>query len=126
MSVHLRLVTPTTDNRTVTPERRPNAELRTREYLTDREIEQLTEAARANRNGHRDATMLLVAYRHGLRASELVDLRWDQIDFETASLAVRRAQERLTGDASNPRRRAAGAAPAAARAGTEVAVRVHI
>jgi integrase len=93
MSVHLRLVTPTTDNRTVTPKRRPNAELRTREYLTDREIEQLTEAARANRNGHRDATMLLVAYRHGLRASELVDLRWDQIDFETASLAVRRAKK---------------------------------
>jgi integrase len=84
MSAHLRLVTPSTENRTVAPRRRPNAELRTREYLTDREIEQLTEAAKANRSGHRDATMILVAYRHGLRASELVDLRWDQIDFDLA------------------------------------------
>ena len=31
-----------------------------------------------NRNGHRDATMILIAFRHGLRASELVDLRWDR------------------------------------------------
>ena len=42
---------------------------------------------------HRDATMILVAYRHGLRASELVDLRWDQFDFDTANLSVRRAKK---------------------------------
>jgi type 1 fimbriae regulatory protein FimB/type 1 fimbriae regulatory protein FimE len=93
MSAHLRLVTPATENRTVTPRRRPNADLRTREYLTDAEMARLTEAAKANRNGHRDATMLLVAYRHGLRASELVDLRWDQVAMETATLAVRRAKK---------------------------------
>ena len=40
---------------------------RTREYLTEAEVEQLTEAAKGNRWGHRDATMILVAYRHGLR-----------------------------------------------------------
>src|ERR1700759_1713280 len=79
--------------RTVMPIRRKNAELRTREYLTDREVARLTEAAKANRWGHRDATMILVAYRHGFRASELVDLRWDQIDFDTATLAVRRAKK---------------------------------
>jgi integrase len=91
---HLKLVDPTTVNRTVaTPLRRPNAELRTREYLTDAEIERLTEAAKANRYGHRDATMVLLAYRHGLRAIELVDLRWDQIDFNNATLAVRRAKK---------------------------------
>ena len=50
-------------------------------------------AASNNRWGHRDSTMVLVAYRHGLRVSELVDLRWDQIGFETASLAVRRAKK---------------------------------
>jgi integrase len=93
MKSHLRLVAPNTEIRTVTPRRRPNADLRTREYLTDAEVARLAEAAKANRNGHRDATMLLLAYRHGLRASELVDLRWDQIDFETASLAVRRAKK---------------------------------
>src|SRR3954471_9789226 len=89
---HLKLVTPTTEKRTVTPTRRPNAEIRTREYLTDAEVDKLTEAAKGNRYGHRDATMVLVAYRHGVRASELVDLRWDQIDFNTATLAVRRTK----------------------------------
>jgi type 1 fimbriae regulatory protein FimB/type 1 fimbriae regulatory protein FimE len=50
-------------------------------------------AATGNRHGHRDATMILVAYRHGLRVSELVDLRWDQVDFRTATLHVRRAKQ---------------------------------
>jgi site-specific recombinase XerD len=91
---HLKLLKPAAVNRTVaTPVRRPNAELRTREYLTDVEVDRLVEAAKANRYGHRDATMILVAYRHGLRVSELVDLRWDQIDFDTAKLAVRRVKK---------------------------------
>jgi integrase len=90
---HLKLIAPTTENRTVTPKRRPNAELRTREYLTEAEVEKLFEAAKLNRWGHRDSTMVLVAYRHGLlRASELVDLRWDQVDMQTATLAVRRVK----------------------------------
>ena len=63
-----------------------------REYLTEREIEKLIEAAKANRWGHRDATAILIAYRHGLRASELVSLRWDDIDFQTGKLHVRRAK----------------------------------
>lgn len=79
--------------RTVTPIRRKNSELRTREYLTDDEVQRLTQAARANRHGHRDATMILIAYRHGFRAAELVDLRWDQIEFTSASLHVRRVKK---------------------------------
>jgi integrase len=90
---HLKLVTPTTVNRTVTPTRPLNADLRTREYLTEAEVERLMKAAGKNRWGHRDATMLLVAYRHGLRSSELVDLRWDQIEFRTGSLHVRRVKQ---------------------------------
>jgi type 1 fimbriae regulatory protein FimB/type 1 fimbriae regulatory protein FimE len=70
---------------------------RSREYLTDREVERLIEAAKQNRSGHRDATAILVAYRHGLRASELVTLRWDDIDLATGRLHVRRAK---SGDAS--------------------------
>jgi len=66
--------------------------LRTREYLTETEVERLTEAAKGNRYGHRDATMILVAYRHGLRAAELVDLRWDQVDFAKATIHVRRVK----------------------------------
>jgi type 1 fimbriae regulatory protein FimB/type 1 fimbriae regulatory protein FimE len=73
-----------------TPLRRPNAELRVREHLTEREVEKLVEAAKSNRHGHRDATMILIAYRHGLRVSELCDLRWDQVSFSGAVLHVRR------------------------------------
>ena len=61
MKSHLKLVTPDTKNRTVTPKRKPNADLRSREYLTDAEVARLTEAARANRWGHRDTTVILVA-----------------------------------------------------------------
>ena len=90
---HLKLVTPATVNRTVTPKRVPNADLRTREYLTEAEVERLLTAANGNRWGHRDATMILVGYRHGLRVSELVDLRWDQVEFRTAALHVRRVKQ---------------------------------
>jgi len=88
----LRLVTPPTENRTVTPRRPKNAELRTREHLTPDEVEQLIEAAKSNRHGHRDALMVLLAYRHGLRAAEVADLRWEQVDFKTAILSVRRVK----------------------------------
>ena len=90
---HLRLVTPTTVLRTVPPKRPPNTDLRTREHLTEAEVERLIMAVNRNRHGHRDATMVLVAYRHGLRVSELVDLRWEQVDFRTAALHVRRVKQ---------------------------------
>jgi len=48
------------------------------------------EAVKKNRYGHRDALMVLLAFRHGLRAGEICDLRWEQVDFKTASLHVRR------------------------------------
>jgi integrase len=80
---------PTTVNRTV---RRPNAELRTREHRTANEVERLIEVASDNRQGHRDALMILLAFRHGLRAAEVCDLRWEQIDFNAATLHVRRVK----------------------------------
>jgi integrase len=90
---HLTLVAPITEKRTVTPKRRPNAHLRSREHLTETEVDGLIQAARRNRWGHRDSTMILVAWRHGLRVSELVDLRWDQIDFASGTLHVRRVKQ---------------------------------
>ena len=89
---HLKLVTPATANRTVMPKRARNSDLRTREYLTEQEVDALMIAARRNRHGHRDATMILAAFRHGLRASEAVNLRWDQVDFRRAVLHVRRSK----------------------------------
>ena len=93
-NLHLALVAPVTVNGTVAgpgpPRRKRNADSRAREYLTDGEIARLITAASGNRYGHRDATMVLVAYRHGLRAGELVTLRWDAIDFAHGRLHVSR------------------------------------
>src|SRR5262245_54121425 len=64
-----------------------------RRYLTQREIERLMDCARKHgRYGHRDATMILVAYRHGLRASEVCDLQWQQIELSEGRLHVHRVK----------------------------------
>jgi integrase len=88
--LELRLVPPKGEKWKVRPKRRPNREIRTKEYLTEAEMERLINAAKGNRWGFRDATLLLTMYRHGLRASEVIDLRWDQIDWNKANLHVRR------------------------------------
>jgi type 1 fimbriae regulatory protein FimB/type 1 fimbriae regulatory protein FimE len=91
---HLALVAPTTIFGPVVrgrpPKRRPNAKSRAREYLTGEEVERLIAAAGNNRYGHRDGTMVLIAYRHGLRPAEAVALRWDQIDFRHSQIHVAR------------------------------------
>jgi integrase len=99
---HLALVVPPTEKCTVTdrigrrsPGRPPNAALRTREHLTNHEVDALIKAAGANRQGRRDACMILLAYRHGLRAAEVADLRWEQVDFKNANLHVRRVKNGL-------------------------------
>jgi integrase len=67
-----------------------NSSVRTREYLRTAEIERLMAAARkSSRYRHRDATMILIGYRHGLRASELCDL---QVELATGRLHVRRVK----------------------------------
>ena len=79
-----------------TPPRAVNPSVtRSRRYLTGHEVEQLIEAARKHgRYGHRDATMILIAYRHGLRASELCDLQWHQVELNAGRLHVRRSGAR--------------------------------
>ena len=64
-----------------------------RKYLTPREVERLMNAARkSGRYGHRDATVILIAFRHGLRASELTGLRWSDVELATGRLHVRRVK----------------------------------
>jgi integrase len=92
MSAQLRLVTPSNENRSV-PVRPPNAELRQREYLTKAEAQKLMKEARKGRYGERDATLISIAFRHGLRATEICDLQWSQVEFgRSACLHVRRAK----------------------------------
>lgn len=75
----------------IPPRRQSNLDRRTREYLTPAEVEKLLQASsKVGRHGVRDRTLILLAYRHGLRVSELVTLRWDQIDFKAGSMHVNR------------------------------------
>src|SRR5271166_5719689 len=66
----------------IPPVRHRNQVSRTREYLTPDEVERIIVAVRhaGGRLAERDALLIMTAYRHGFRASELVALRWDQID----------------------------------------------
>src|SRR6516162_8075568 len=88
----LKIIAPRIVKRKVTPRRPKNANVRTREYLTEKEVEQLIKGCQGNRRPHRDATMILLAFRHGLRASELCELQWTQVDFAAATLAVTRVK----------------------------------
>jgi type 1 fimbriae regulatory protein FimE len=76
-----------------TPRRQKNEELRPREYLTAAEVDKLIATARKRgRYGQRDATAILICYRHALRVSELCALTWDRVDFQSADLVVKRAK----------------------------------
>jgi integrase len=73
------------------PGRPRNADVRSREYLTLDEIQALMKAAgNIGRHQHRDRTLILIMFRHGLRVSEAVDLRWDQVDFKAGSIHINR------------------------------------
>jgi type 1 fimbriae regulatory protein FimB/type 1 fimbriae regulatory protein FimE len=73
------------------PRRLANRLRRAREHLTAHEVDKLISAAgRIGRHGHRDATLIMLAYRHGLRVSELIALRWDQVDLKLGHLHVSR------------------------------------
>ena len=68
-----------------------NSEVRSREYLTLDEVEVLMKAAGSTgRHRHRDQTLILIMFRHGLRVSEAVDLKWDQVDFKSGSIHINR------------------------------------
>ncbi len=77
--------------RNVPPGRRKNVDLRTREYLTPDEVTALvSHAGKVGRHKTRDRTLILALYRHGLRVSEAIDLKWTQVDFKQAEMHVRR------------------------------------
>jgi integrase len=71
---------------------KPTLAERPRSYLTEKEIERLMKACQGARYPDRDRTMILIAFRHGLRVSELCGLQWTDVEFQTATLHVRRAK----------------------------------
>jgi integrase len=85
-------------SKSVPPTRVVNASVRSREYLTPAEVEKMLEAARGSgRHGHRDEALILLSNRHGLRVSELVALRWDQVDLDAGTLHVNRIKNGTPG-----------------------------
>jgi integrase len=77
--------------------RKPNGAFRSREYLTETEIEALRKAARRNRNPARDELLVVLAFRHALRVSELVGLTVEQFDLKAATVHIRRAKNGTPG-----------------------------
>jgi type 1 fimbriae regulatory protein FimE len=76
---------------TIPPIKIPNKQKRSREYLTQAEVKQMIDSAKtAGRHGSRDALLILICYRHGLRVSELIDLRWEQFDLDNGLFHVNR------------------------------------
>ncbi len=71
----------------------PIATCGTREYLTEAEVERLLKCRGSQSLGPSGFDDAASRYRHGLRAAELVDLRWHQVDFRTATMHVRRVKQ---------------------------------
>ena len=81
---------------TLPPRKPKNSERRSREYLTQAEVDRLRKAARGiGRQGHRDDTLILMLFRHGLRVSEAIALRWEQVDLRQGLLHVKRLKNGL-------------------------------
>jgi len=94
---------PNIENGRVPPPRKKNADVRPREYLLPDEINRVLAAAKTlGRHGHRDHTLILLAYRHGLRVSELIALRWDMVDLKQGLLHVTRLKNGV--DSTHPLR----------------------
>jgi len=88
------------------PKRKSNLKARSREYLATHEIDAIRKAARnTGRHGHRDDTIILFMFRHAFRVSEVISLRWDQIDLKQGLLHVSRIKKWFTLHASHKRHR---------------------
>lgn len=96
-TTHLKLVDQDVKCRVASLGRKANTEYRKREHLTQDELDSLLSALKANRHGHRDHMVALVTFLHGLRVSELIDLRWDDIDWRKGTIQIRRLKGSIDG-----------------------------
>jgi type 1 fimbriae regulatory protein FimB len=73
-----------------------DAHERAKDYLDPSEVERLLDAAKEGRHGARDHALLLLMYRHGLRAAEAVGLKLDNVNLREARLWVKRVKNSLS------------------------------
>lgn len=76
----------------------PRRRARHREHLTEAEMDRLLKAARTNRYGCRDHTLVLMTWAHGLRVSEALWTRWPDLDLDRGVFHVHRRKGSLSGD----------------------------
>ena len=69
---------------------------RKKNFLTESEVKRFLDAARRGRHGVRDYLMVLLTYRHGLRVSELIDIRLADLDLDSGRIYVRRCKGSLS------------------------------
>ena len=82
-----------TSRRHPAPPRKQKRSPSIRDYLRPEEVEAMVQAARkAGRHPVRDAAIILMLFRHGLRTAELIALRWQHVDLKTGYLDVHRAK----------------------------------
>jgi type 1 fimbriae regulatory protein FimB len=72
-----------------------DAHERYKDFLSDTEIAVLLDAAKTGRHGARDHLLILAMFRHGLRVSEAIGLRRDEVDLDHARLWIRRLKNGL-------------------------------
>src|SRR5262245_3652298 len=91
--VHSRLGKPSKSRGSRKPSLKPgtvDGHERKKDFLSEPEVDRLIAAARQNRHGERDALLVLLLYRHGLRVSEVIRLKKDDIDLKRGRISVRR------------------------------------
>jgi len=69
---------------------------RSRDFLSPAEVGRLLDAAKAGRHGDRDYLLILLAYRHGFRISELINLRITDLNLDSARVWVPRSKGSLS------------------------------
>lgn len=75
-----------------------NATYRSREHLTPSEVNLLLDVAqRRGRHPERDYALLLLMFRHGLRAGEAATMRWDAVMLDERAIAINRLKNSISG-----------------------------
>ncbi len=73
------------------PRRKKKVTRRSRDYVLPKEMDRVLKAAvNTGRHGHRNYTLILLCYRHGLRVGEVTELRWRMVDLKKKVLRVKR------------------------------------
>ena len=94
-TVQLSKVGKTEKRTSKSPNSRKYSEVRAREYLLSAEIESMRSGVKKGkgRHAHRDSTLILLIYHHGLRVAEASALQWTQIDFNGGTIYVKRVKK---------------------------------